>query len=50
METHALQQLTQQWLFEKSFLERIIGRGLFLARLPDLSQLDFFLWGYLKRI
>jgi transposase len=30
------------------FGERIISRGLWPARSPDLSPPDFFLWGYLK--
>jgi hypothetical protein len=30
------------------FGERVITRGLWPARSPDLSPPDYFLWGYLK--
>lgn len=30
------------------FEDRVIGRGRWPARSPDLSPVDFFLWGYLK--
>ncbi len=30
------------------FEDRIISKGTWLARSPDLTPLDFFLWAYLK--
>lgn len=33
---------------EMFFGERVISRGLWPARSPDLSPSDYFLWGYLK--
>ncbi|GBM73008.1 hypothetical protein AVEN_229440-1 [Araneus ventricosus] len=41
----------KQYLVEE-FVEQIIGYGGFQewpSRLPDLTPMDFFLWGYLKQ-
>ena len=40
--------LSTQYL-ERRFQDRVIGKDLWPARSPDLSPLDFFLFGYLKK-
>ena len=43
-----LRILLVQPYFQRAFPGRVISRGLWLARLPDLTPPDFFLFGYLK--
>ncbi len=35
-------------VFKSFFDDRLISSGLWPPRSPDLSPLDYFLWGYLK--
>lgn len=40
--------IVSQRLLKEYFGERVISRGLWPARSPDLSPPDYFLWGFLK--